>query len=70
MKTTCGRIGLFLVPRDGPSLIVSHCGTKDTGSLPAVTEVGHQSLCMRKVHVRDLVLACCELRVWDSYSYT
>ena len=67
MKTICGRIGLlFLVPRDGPSLIVSHCGTKDTGSLPVVTEMGHQNLCTRKVHVGDFVLALCELRVWVS----
>jgi hypothetical protein len=57
-RTICGRIGLlFLVPPDGPSLIVSHCGTKDTGSLPAVTKVGAQSLCTRKAHVVDLLLA-------------
>jgi hypothetical protein len=70
MKTIYGRIGLlFLVPRDGLSLIVSHCGTQDTGSLPVVTEVGHQGLCTRKVHVVDLVLACYELRDLNSSYY-
>jgi hypothetical protein len=64
MKTICGRIGLlFLVPRDGPSLMVSHWRTKDTGSLPAVTEVAYQNLCTRQVYVGDLVLAGCKLRV-------
>lgn len=65
MKTTCGRIGLLFQPlRGGPSLIVSHCGIKDTGSLPVVTEAGHQSLFIRIVHVGNLVLVCCEVSVW------
>lgn len=58
MKIICGRIGrLFLFPRDGPSLIVSHCATKDTGSLPAVTEVESRSPCTHKVHASELIRA-------------
>lgn len=63
MRTTCGRIGLrFPVLWKGPSLIVSRYGTRDIGSLPAVTEVGHRSLYTHQVRIGDLLLACCYLR--------
>lgn len=68
MKTICGRIGLlFLVPRDGPLLMVSHWRTLDTGSLLAVTEVANQNLCTRQVYVSDLVVAMFPaMVVWES----
>jgi hypothetical protein len=63
MKTTCGRIGLrFPVLSKGSSLIFSRYGTGDTGNLPAVTEMGHQSLYTHQVRIGDLLLACCYLR--------
>jgi len=54
MKMVCGGIGLrFLVLRDGLSLIVLRCGTRDIGSLRAVTRTGNRSRCMRQVHVGE-----------------